>query len=334
MKQEDIFRAIGEAAEEHIEDTAKAITKKRRGRMAYWAAAAACVCLIAIGALTLGGQDTTAIDNGEVEILGGGTFMTGDVQQSTAHGMSLSSSSATYFPISFEDRKAYGLVGEDDMGLTAENTYRITEADLGEPMGAVAVCGDESLVGCPVYHFAAYPDLDSICIVETKDGYEFYTSSGPVLIFITEGKSEAMLQAFLLPQQAEKVTVQDANWEELLTITDADTIYRLCDILTEKEDMGLAAHEQRFADLWKETMGNEDIFYSEGYGMVYTNDLTPDDTSPIWHKDQRVVTIYADNGFSLQFTYNPSIATFTWGDEYFPLTEEEAAALNEILRVA
>ncbi|MBQ3103152.1 MAG: hypothetical protein IJC58_02585, partial [Oscillospiraceae bacterium] len=76
MKQEDIFRAIGEAAEEHIEDTAKAITKKRRGRMAYWVAAAACLCLAAIGALTLGGQDTPAIDNGEVEILGGGTFMT------------------------------------------------------------------------------------------------------------------------------------------------------------------------------------------------------------------------------------------------------------------
>lgn len=334
MKNEDIFRAIGEAAEDHIEDTANAITKKRRPRMAVFAAVAACLCLAAIGALTLGGQDTTAIDDDPVEILGDSTFATDNVQESTAYGMSLSSSSATYFPISFEDRKAYGLVDETAVGLTEENTYRITSADLGTPMGTVTVCADESLVGCPAYHFAGYPDLDSICIVKTKDGYEFYTSSGPVLIFITEGKSNAALQAFLLPQEAEKVTVQDANWAELLTITDKDTIAALCTVLTDKEDMGLAAHEQRFADLWKKTMGNEDVFYSEGIGMVYTNGLTPDDTSPIWHEGQRVVTIYADNGFSLQFTYNPSIATFSWGDEYFPLTQEEVATLNEILSVA
>ena len=34
MKKEDLFRAIGEAAESHIEDTARAITQKRRGRIA------------------------------------------------------------------------------------------------------------------------------------------------------------------------------------------------------------------------------------------------------------------------------------------------------------
>ena len=128
--------------------------------------------------------------------------------------------------------------------------------------------------------------------------------------------------------------MQDGSWEELLTITDKNAIAALCAILADKEDMGLAAHEQRYADLWKEVMGNEDVFYSEENGMAYTNGRTPDDTSPIWHKDQRIVTIHADNGFSLQFIYNPSIATFCWGDEYFPLTQEEVTAINEILGIA
>ena len=327
MKNEDLFRAIGDAAEAHIEDTAKAITQKRRNRAVYWAAAAACLCLAAIGAITLGGRDTIAIDNDTAY---------GDLVsvEHTAYSVTLSSSSAAYFPISFEERRTYGLVGEYDVGLTEENTYEITEADLGEPMGTVTDSMDGSLVGNPVYHFAKYPELESICIVETKSGYRFYTSTGPTLIFITGGQSSAMLDAYVLPQQAEKVTVQDADWKELLTITDPDTIYSLCDILTDKENMGLAAHEKRYAALWKETMGNEDVFYSEDTGMVYTNDLTPDDTAPVWHKDQRIVTIHADNGFSLQFTYNPSISTFAWGDEYFPLTEEEIASLNEILGIA
>lgn len=321
MKNEDILRAIGDAADAHIEDTARAITKKRRGRIAYWAAAAACLCLIAVGVTALG-RDSTATTGTDIAV------------EDAAYSVTLSSSPAAYFPISFEERKTYGLVGKDDAGLTAENTYRITEADLGEPMGTVTECMDENLVGSPVYHFASFPELDSICIVETKSGYEFYTSDSPILIFITEGKSSAMLDAYVLPQAAEKVTVQDGSWEELLTITDKNTIAALCAILTEKEDMGLAAHEQRYADLWKETTGNEDVFYSEENGMAYTNGRTPDDTSPIWHEGQRIVTIYADNGFSLQFIYNPAIATFCWGDEYFPLTEEEVASLNEIFGIA
>lgn len=66
---------------------------------------------------------------------------------------------AVYFPISFDERRTYGLVDVDAIGLTKENTYKITEHDLGELMGIVNACGDEALVGCKVYHFAKYPSL-------------------------------------------------------------------------------------------------------------------------------------------------------------------------------
>ncbi|MBR4869507.1 MAG: hypothetical protein IKU12_01865 [Oscillospiraceae bacterium] len=321
MKNEDIFRAIGDAADAHIEDTANAITQKRRSRLPYFAAAAACLCLMAVGTM-IPGRDSNSTTGEDIAI------------EDAAYSITLSSSSATYFPISFEERRTYGLVDENAVGLTAENTYQITENDLGEPMGSVTESLDESLIGCAVYHFAAFPELESICIVERGGSYEFYTTTGPILVFITEGRSSATLDAYVLPQQAEKVTVQDGSWEELLTITDKNAIAALCGILADKEDMGLAAHEQRYADLWKEVMGNEDVYYKEGFGMAYTNGRTPDDTSPIWHKDQRIVTIYAENGFSLEFIYNPAIATFCWGDEYFPLTQEEVTAINEIIGIA
>lgn len=80
-----------------------------------------------------------------------------------------------YFPISFEERKQFGLVPENDAGLTSENTYQITETDLGEFMGTIAVGSSEDLIGATVYHFAKFPQDDTICIVAYEGNYEFYT---------------------------------------------------------------------------------------------------------------------------------------------------------------
>lgn len=80
-----------------------------------------------------------------------------------------------YFPISFEECVRYGLVPDNAIGLNEDDIYQITEADLGDLIGVVADCEDETFNGCNVYHFAKYPEYDSICIVDTLDGYRFYT---------------------------------------------------------------------------------------------------------------------------------------------------------------
>ena len=94
--------------------------------------------------------------------------------EDVAYGIMVNDS--IYYPISFEERKSFNLVPEDAIGLTPENTYEITEEDLGEMMGTVDSCDKEELIGATIYHFAKYPDDDNICILEYDGTYAFYVS--------------------------------------------------------------------------------------------------------------------------------------------------------------
>lgn len=160
MKGREMLDTIEHLNPAYIEAAAEK-PKARRTGWRKWGAMAACLCLVIAGiaahqaGLFREPQDTTI--------------------NQEAYGFCLEGNqNAVYFPISFEERREYGLVPEDAVGLSKENTYQITEGDLGETMGIVASCGDESMIGREVYHFAQYPDKDSICIVDTPTGYKFY----------------------------------------------------------------------------------------------------------------------------------------------------------------
>lgn len=62
-----------------------------------------------------------------------------------------------------------------------EEEFLVEERDLGEIMGVIEECEDKELVGCIIYHYASYPDSDTICIVKRKDFYQFYMMEGSVL---------------------------------------------------------------------------------------------------------------------------------------------------------
>ena len=85
------------------------------------------------------------------------------------------SQSECYYRITFGEMQEYGLAQKDAVGFTKEHRYEITMDDLGEPMGTVTDCLDRSMVKCRVYYLAKFPDDRSICIVDTLNGYEFYS---------------------------------------------------------------------------------------------------------------------------------------------------------------
>lgn len=138
-------------------EEADSLPKKKNYAWLRWCAMAACICLIIVG-VVLQREPTDGIST---NLVGHTIAINGDP-------------SAQYSPISFDERLYYGLVPADAIGLDESNIYQISEADLGDPMGVVTACNKESLVGCNVYHFEKYPDTDSICIVDTPHGYEFY----------------------------------------------------------------------------------------------------------------------------------------------------------------
>lgn len=318
-------------------EEADAPAKKRRFVLLKWGAAA-CLCLVLGGMaayqmnLFPGVFDTHDASH-TVEGVGKGTSIIDE--QAEASSIYLNGNQdALYFPISFQERVMYGLVPDGAEGLTPENTYQITEQDLGETMGTVTGGGESELNGCTAYHFARYPELDSICIVDTPQGYAFYVCGGLWVETMPGELSDKILEAYGLPDALARMEIQAPDFTYLFDIEDTHTIQAVFQILFGKSNSGLEANERRFAQLWYDTWGNEDVYYNEQEGCCAYRTLDAVERAQnLWTEGERVISIINNQGYQLMIDYFPSIRTFICGDGYYELSEEEAQALNTLLNI-
>ncbi|MBM6725304.1 hypothetical protein [Pseudoflavonifractor phocaeensis] len=144
----------------------KSRKKANKHSLIKWGAMAACLCLIVAGAFTL------------PHFIGNDIPSTPPVVEENVYGFTMEGSDVLYFPISFSQRKTFGLIDENATGLTDENTYQITDDDLGDIMGIVGDSQDESIIGETVYHFIKFSSDDAICIVKVNGIYQFYVKEG------------------------------------------------------------------------------------------------------------------------------------------------------------
>lgn len=164
MTSEKLYEVLGYINEKHINE-ARTYHKAKKPDWVKWGAMAACLCLIAAGAFTLS------------HFIGNDTPDTAPVVEN-AYGFTMEGSDVLYLPISFSQRKTFGLIDENATGLTDENTYQITDDDLDGVMGIVGESQDESLIGETVYHFIKFPSDDAICIIKVNGIYQFYVKEG------------------------------------------------------------------------------------------------------------------------------------------------------------
>ena len=164
MTSEKLYEVLGYINEKHINE-ARTYHKAKKPGWVKWGAMAACLCLIAAGAFTLS------------HFIGNDTPGTAPVVEN-AYGFTMEGSDVLYLPISFSQRKTFGLIDENATGLTDENTYQITDDDLDGVMGIVGDSQDESLIGETVYHFIKFPSDDAICIIKVNGIYQFYVKEG------------------------------------------------------------------------------------------------------------------------------------------------------------
>lgn len=255
-----------------------------------------------------------------------------------------------YYPISFEDRIRFGLLPENAVGLDGDHGYFVKESDnsetltavpfdlsiqaedIGKPMGYAEGSADSSLNDCAIYHYAKLPEYLSICIVDTTDGYAFYTSGGYMLDGDRTDSFDRVLDAYGMPGQVEQLEILTGDWQVLETTDDPDRIAAFCDLLKGKENHGLQANEERYAALWKETYGNEDVYLHENGSMIYTDMALHDQAHALWHENERLLRFTTADGFRFYVDYNPSIRAFS-GYGYYALTEEEAHIMNQLLGI-
>lgn len=173
MNAKKFSDAMSELDDKYIDEAINYKKKVKKSRkktnkhsLIKWGAIAACLCLIAAGAFTL------------PHFIGYDTPSTPPVAVENAYGFTMEGSDVLYLPISFSERKIFGLIDENATGLTDENTYQITDDDLGDVMGIVGDSQDESIIGETVYHFIKFPSDDAICIVKVNGIYQFYVKEG------------------------------------------------------------------------------------------------------------------------------------------------------------
>lgn len=169
MNSKKFSEAMSELDNKYVDEALnykrKAKKKAKKFSWTKWGAMAACLCLIAVGAFAL------------PHFINNNTPDTPPIQEN-AYGFTLEGSDVLYFPISFSQRKTFGIIDENATGLTDENTYKISADDLGGIMGVVGNSQDKSIIGETVYHFIKFPTDDSICIVEVDGTYQFYVKNG------------------------------------------------------------------------------------------------------------------------------------------------------------
>lgn len=324
-----------------------------RGQKRYtwvkWAVCAACICIVAGGLAFRGGlfkpqgarqsdtvEDSITSVNNDALILADAqvdwivTLMDTDGNEKYA-----------YSSISFLERKKYGLVPENAVGLTPENTYVITEADIGGFMGTVSKCADTSLIGMKLYHFAKFPDDDLICIADTPKGYAFYTGH-LILPEITEYATfDTYLDAFKMTGTSFSVEVLSPEFTHIADINDAETKRTIVELLSGKSNIGHTEGERRFADAWYEAYGNNDVEYNEEHGVVsYKVQNSPDEDTALynkahdlWNRGERLIRLTSENGASLVLDYFPAIGIFYCGDGCFEVPDEDVAILNSLLNI-
>ena len=152
--------AIGYIDDQLVEKAEKYTGSKKKNTWIKWGAMAACLCLVIVASVFVLPKATHDTSN--------------PTPDESAEAIAFQMNGVLYFPITFDERKEFNLVPAEDIGLSKENTYIITDDDLGEQMGKIEQCANEALIGLPVYHFASWAEDDRICIINVNGVYEFY----------------------------------------------------------------------------------------------------------------------------------------------------------------
>ena len=328
MKKEDFCDVIGEIRADFVLE-AREKAKVRHWRR--WGVLAACLCLVAALAFVRWQPSTTNTE-------------------AVAYGFAMDAvPGATYFPLTWEEKQKYKLPEAP------------AEADLGAIMGAVTSCGDETLVGSSVYHAAAYPTLDSLCIVASPRGYAYYLCEA-LSVSVEEGETlNVLLEVYGLPDTLAAAEVLEKDFTPLHTLEDPQKIDTMFAILSTVVNQGKEAGERRFADAWYAAYGNDEVRYSEAEGhcvfaaseapsepvtemdgegnIVVSNSRPPSDSvydraQALWTAGERILRLTTAQGFSLELDFFPSIQAIFCHDGCFVLTDAQSETLAALLEAS
>lgn len=91
--------------------------------------------------------------------------------------VTLQGSDIAYTPLA-SDQSVLKALGLMDPNATKWEKPVLTQEDLGEPLGSVGWSYVEKLIGCDLYRWAEFPELEEVCILDRNGEFRLYRENG------------------------------------------------------------------------------------------------------------------------------------------------------------
>lgn len=201
--------------------------------------------------------------------------------------------------------------------------FNLSAEHLGEYIGVFPASEKLGLGEGVAYHYAEYPDYDSIIIVEREGEFFLYVAISGALPY--DATSTTVLSYYGEPVEIRAAYSAD---EEGIVGDELRTIIRA---LEGKERVAYSEIERVSFDFWYAEWGDAGVRLVDGDLVFESNeirqtyiDFTTRDTSNLWLK--------TDRGFNdIYIYYNPTLNYFAVDHYYYFLTDGEVEIINSIL---
>ena len=318
MNREIISEAMGNISSRHIKEAAefKAEEKPHRSKNAWmkWASLAACFCLI----ISLGiyfalknpfaepsDKDAQNPDIVYAQYING--YLYEQIFNPEPH---------------YQKYPELKNVAES---ITTGYKFNLSEKDLGEYIGIAPALDKANLPEGKAYHWLAYPNLDSIIIVERKGKYSLYFFSGEVYLEDTQSSS-SVFGKYNLPEKV--VSMENLNSEEI--ITDKAQIAEICEILSNKQHDSEFVYRDRIWEAWLSEKGEVGVSYDGTY-FSYSNPEIHEEFAAYFGENIKTIIINTTNGFEITLRVDLRFSYFILNNKTFNLSQDEVERLGGLI---
>lgn len=331
MNNQKIIHTVGEIDFDMVEDSEKDFnsnaltekvpfaitflnTKMRKGEnnMKKTLTLAASICLIVLVAVFAFTRDNNELgeDNND---------------QSPDRSYAVIFNGYNYEPIGSPDFTRYPAISEISEPTAVGYKFNISEEHLGEYIGVFPAVDDLGWEEGKAYHYSAYPEYDSIIIVERNGEYSFYVAySGSISPEKANNSTDVLYHYGTL----EKIRI-DVFGEE--RIIDGEDMALLLATFEGKTRVSYNEIERVVVEAWRREKGDDGVDFVDGevtydsahIRQMFVEFMTGDGVSHMY--------IDTDNGFEIYIYYNPTFSYFAVDHYYYFLTDDDISVINEII---
>lgn len=315
MTNRNLLQAMGRIAPELIADAAPDVPQKKSANKTWvrWGAVAACLILmIAVTIIIVPHTDRGNQGGHQVE-----RPAISKLQVINGFWYEPLSNPAWYFD-------QYPELAQIAISKLSDQ-YAIKDKDLGEYIGIVPAHEKAGLPEGKAYHWSAYPNLDSIIIVERNGDYTVYIAN-TFMPFDNYHNSSIILKKYNLPKSS--ISIEVENME--ISLSDSCSIFEFCSIIANKEHDSEHAYTNRIWQAWQDERGESGVRY-DGKEFSYDNTEIRDEFTAFRTANIQSIWINTENGFEIHVLFDPKFNYFIMCNRIFNLSQAESEQLSILL---